>query len=531
MSRLKSLRLPFAAVLIALTVAACGGGSEPQVFQATLPPDEQDAPIYTPTHTATATFTPTLTTTPTHTPTTTFTPTQTPTPSPTQPLLTLTPAQRGDTETFQHPTAAFTTPEGWSCGDFPCEDDIDGFLQRIRVPGGYALEHVGRFPGQPLQIAYGPDGRLYATALTNANREGALFVMDEAGRVERYSDADFVSPLGLAFQPGTDTLYVSARLTANEGGGIWRVLPDGSAELIIDDLPCCFSVIDNQPNGMTFGPDGYLYIGVGALTDRAEPPFPERQRFADLHPWEASVLRIQPHTGAVEVYAQGIRNPYDLTFDASGQLYVTDNGLLEGPGDRVLRVEQGGHYGWPYWRSRGCADCPLTDLRIDIQPDWVRFPPYTLPRGIVAYTGQQFPQNLFNSVFVALWHNTPDAQRVARIDPRTVPIDPDELAEYTPEPFITGLIRPTDLALAPDGSLVVADFIYGHVWRVRFAGPEYVQPTVAPVWTPAPPDATPATAPAAPLSQPGVEADTDLETIPEPAREPSSLFVTATPRP
>ncbi len=532
MSRLKTIRPFFAAVLIALALAACGGG-EPQVFQATLPPDEQDAPIYTPTPTPTSTATVTPTVTPSLTPTATFTATHTPTPSPTLPLLTLTPPQRGDTPPFEHPPAAFTAAEGWSCGDFPCEDDIDGFLRRIRVPDGYALEHMGRFPGQPLQIAFGPDGRLYATALTSIQREGALFVMDETGRVERYSDTVFNSPLGLAFQPGTDTLYVSARLEPLQGGGIWRVLPDGSAELVIDDLPCCFSVIDNQPNGMTFGPDGYLYIGVGSLTDHAEPPFPERQRFADLHPWEASILRVQPHTGQVEVYAEGIRNPYGLTFDASGQLYVTDNGLLEGPGDRLLRVEQGQHYGWPYWRSRGCAACPLTDLRIDIQPDFVRFPPYTLPRGLVAYTGQQFPQNVFNSVFVALWHNTPDAQRVVRIDPRTVPIDPEALAEYTPEPFVTGLIRPVDVALAPDGALVIADFIYGHVWRVSFAGPEFVQPTVPPTISPATPTPdgpTPFAPRTNPLTEPDVESDIEMETIPENPPE-SPLFVTATPRP
>jgi hypothetical protein len=472
------IRLRIGLLAAVLLLAGCGEGETESrgAFQATIPPEEQSAPIYTetPTHTPTATPTytpsPTLTATLTPTPTPTLTATPTLTVTPTLQLLTLTPASpAGAPPAYQHVAAGLTTPEGWSCGDFPCEDDIAGFLQRIEVPPGYQLEHLGRFPGQPLQITYGPDQRLYATVLENGTRRGAVYALDAGGNAQRYSD-EFISPVGLAFQPGTDTLYVSARVTMEADGGLWRVLPDGTSELVIDDLPCCFSSIDNQPNGMTFGPDGYLYLGVGALTDHAEPPDPRRQRNAVIHPHEAAILRIQPHTGQVEAYAQGIRNPYDLTFDSSGQFYATDNGLLEGPGDRLLRVDEGGHYGWPYWRSRGCSACPLPDLRIDIGPDLVRFPDYTLPRGLVAYTHTQFPENVFDSLFVALWHALPDAQRVVRIDPRTVPTDPDLLREYQPEPFITGLIRPVDVTIAPDGSLVVADFIYGHVWGVRYVG-------------------------------------------------------------
>ena len=40
----------------------------------------------------------------------------------------------------------------------------------------------------------------------------------------------------------------------------------------------------------------------------------------------------------------------------------------------------------------------------------------TLPRGIVAYTGSQFPSNLFGNLFVAFWNGTTDSQRIVRID-------------------------------------------------------------------------------------------------------------------
>ena len=454
----------------------------------------------TPIFTSTRTFTPTPSPTPTASPTPTLSST------PTQPLWTLTPAQPAAIPTFLHVGASIAADAGWSCGEFPCEDDIEGFMQRIQVPVGYELSHVGRFPGQPMQIVYGYDGALYGTVITDpVNHTGGVYRMAEDGTAEMVSPL-FVSPVGLAFQPGTDVMYVSGRVTLESGGAIWRVEADGETSVVVGNLPCCFQVIDNQPNGMIFGPDGYLYIGVGSLSDYAEPLNPATERNRALVPMEASILRINPHTGEVETYAEGIRNPYDITFDSTGQLYTTDNGMLSGAGDRVLKVNQGEHYGWPYWRGRGCDACPLPSSTINIQPDWVRFPEYTLPRGITAYTGDQFPPNMFNSLFVTLWHN---AQRVVRIDPATVPTDPEGINAYQPESFITGLIHPVDVVVSPDGALVVADFVYGHVWRVSYVG------GVSEIFA---------------YPGGGIPAETTFEPQPTENTLPS-LFVTSTPRP
>lgn len=459
-----------AGIVLAAAAAACQTPAG-QAFSATVAPTPlAAAPVYSPTPTLTLTLTPTATPTLTPTATPTQTPTLTPSQTPTVALLTPTPPRPdGAPAAYKHLPADLAPTAGWSCDDFPCADDVNGFLRRIRVPIGYTLTHAGRFPGQPTQIAYGPDGRLYAAVIEDgATRGGAVYALDETGAAARYS-GDFVSPVGLAFQPGTDVLYVSARVTAASGGGLWRVPPGGGPpEAVLTDLPCCYTLIDNQPNGLAFGPDGYLYMGVGALTDHAEPPNPRAASMAALHPFEAAVLRIQPHTGDVSVYAAGLHNPYDLAFDAAGQLYATDQGLVSGIGDRLLRVEAGAHYGWPYWRGRGCADCPLKPGDITVAPDLLAFPPYTIPRGLAVYTGTQFPANLFGSLFVALWNGVEGGQRVVRVDPLNVPQPGDEQPFPPAEPFITGLIRPVDVVVAPDGALVVADYIYGHVWRVRY---------------------------------------------------------------
>lgn len=547
---------PFALILITLTMllVACAPQGNQQVIRVTLEPTQVggDAPVYTatptftasptatitptPTHTATPTITPSFTSSPTmtDTPTATFTPTHTftptytftptptftftPSPTATQSLITPTvPARLAAPESYQWAAASRTTPEGWTCGDFPCEDDVEGFLQRIQVPPGFEVTHLGRFPGQPMQITYGPDDRLYATVLENGSRVGAVHVLYEDGTTMRYSD-DIMAPIGLAFQPGTDVLYVSGRITLDSGGAVWRIQSDGQMESIIDDLPCCFDVIGNQPNGMVFGPDGLLYLGVGALTDHGEPAEPERQPFADIVPFEASVLRINPHTGDISEFAAGIRNPYDLAIDSSGQFYATDNGILEGPGDRILAIEEGAHYGFPYWRLRGCGEqCPPRPTSIEPLPDLLTLPSYTLPRGITVYQGSQFPRNHFDTLFVALWNGTDWAQQIAWVDPRVASAWDNEDEPYQPQPFMTGLVRPVDVIVAPDGALVVADFIYGHVWKVSYTG--------------APPATGTPVSPPTTTSEPSIEATI----IPGAASEDPTptpeiiIFATATP--
>jgi glucose/arabinose dehydrogenase len=36
--------------------------------------------------------------------------------------------------------------------------------------------------------------------------------------------------------------------------------------------------------------------------------------------------------------------------------------------------------------------------------------------------------------------------------------------------FATGLAAPVDVTVAPDGSLVVADWATGHLFRIRYTG-------------------------------------------------------------
>jgi glucose/arabinose dehydrogenase len=483
----RSVFLP--CLILCLFLAACGGQSP--VVRVTIEPTQigGGAPIYTATPsltpsstptitpTFTPTFTPTVTNTPTNTPTASLTPTETYTPTasptntasptPTSELLTPTAVNlQGAPAPMTVAVADFSNTTGWSCGDFPCAEDIDGFLQRIRVPQGFSLSFVGRFDGQVQQMTYGADGRLYATVLEDGGVTGAVYVMETDGSSSRYS-SHMVSPNGLAFQPGTDVLYVSARTTIESGGALYRVLSNGTTELVLNDLPCCFQRVGNQPNGLVFGADGLLYMGIGAVTDHAESPNPDREAMAEPSPYEAAILKINPHTNEIEAFAQGIHNPFDLDFTTNGQLFVSDIGLVTGEGDRLLQVSEGDNFGWPFYRIRGCVDCPPLSPDVDTVSDFYGFPNYSLPHGLLVYKGSQFPANMQNTLFVALWNGTAWGQRIVWIDPQDPALGSED---YQAQPFVTGLIRPIDIALAPDGSIVVADFVYGHIWRVSYTG-------------------------------------------------------------
>ncbi|HRQ36545.1 MAG TPA: PQQ-dependent sugar dehydrogenase [Chloroflexota bacterium] len=331
--------------------------------------------------------------------------------------------------------------------NYPAYDDKVGWEQRIIVPAGFQVSYVGRVNGNPTSITFGPDGLLYI-----AMQAGSILTMNDSGGTSTYATG-FNTPTGIAFRPGTNKLYVSDRVLNENVGGEAQVSIVNQGQLI-GGLPCCYTFF-HAANGIAFGPDGYGYVGVGGRADHGEI-LDGSGRMDEMHPLEASILRFHPDTGAVSVYARGFRNPYDIAWDANGQLWATDNTPDYDPPERLHRVVPGGIHGYPYY---DCDVCFSPPEGVTVIPPLVTFVPSSSPTGIEVYLANQFP-GYYNSMFVALWSSFVGAQKIMHV----------RAGGSAPVNFATGFAAPIDVTTGPDGSLYVADWATGIIFKISYSG-------------------------------------------------------------
>jgi glucose/arabinose dehydrogenase len=360
-----------------------------------------------------------------------------------------------DPDVTRPPLSAIEQPAyaASDCSDkYPCNDDIEAWEARIQVPEGFDVKYFTRIDGNPNVITFGPDGLLYAATMT-----GEVYRIDQNGEIDLYVDG-FLAPTGLAFQPGTDRLFITSRVEdLNEGGEAEiAVIEDGEITRLFGRLPCCY-VSMHSANGIAFGPDGYGYVSVGGRADHGEILSGPNAGLQDvLQPLEASILRFSPDGWEIAPYARGFRNAYDIAWDADGQLYTTDNAPDFGPPEEFHKVVPGGQHGYPWYDCDACFSAPPD---VTVEPPTHTFVPHASPTGITSYLADQFP-GYFNSLFVTLWSAFPGAQKIVWFSPG---------AEETAD-FATGFAAPIDLTVGPDGSLFVVDWATGIIFQISYTG-------------------------------------------------------------
>ena len=150
---------------------------------------------------------------------------------------------------------------------------------------------------------------------------------------------------------GPTTADGERRLLADSSGRIlaYPVTDGGLGEprVLVDELH--YVNTDHGLNDLDLGPDGMLYLSVGnvdqlAWDDDGSPP--EGPDTGHL----GTILRIDPASSEIEVFAEGLRNVYGLTFDADGRLWGVDNdGRGRGPwrAEELLHIQEGLDYGFP----------------------------------------------------------------------------------------------------------------------------------------------------------------------------------------
>jgi glucose/arabinose dehydrogenase len=291
-----------------------------------------------------------------------------------------------------------------------------------------------------------------------------------AAKIATYASG-FDRAHGLAIRNGA--LYVA------DVKSIWRLrYVDGTLQgpgkrrHIADTTPA--RGVGHFTRDIVFDSKGDLFLTVGSHENLGEDALPY-----------ASVQKVNPD-GTLSMFASGLRNPVGIAFyPGTDDLYVTVNerdGLGDNlPPDYLTRIHQGDFFGWPYAYTGPHADPDDGSKRPDLvartkTPD-VLFAAHSAPLGLVFYEGSQFPADYRGDAFVALhgsWNSAhPTGYKVVRI----------KFSNGRPQNgyqnFVTGFWdgstspprvwgRPVGLALAKDGSLLIADDAANTVWRVAY---------------------------------------------------------------
>lgn len=159
-------------------------------------------------------------------------------------------------------------------------------------------------------------------------------------------------------------------------------------QTIIGDLP---SAPSHQVEQITKGPDGKLYVNLG---DALNPPNAQSDTVL-----AGRIIRMNMDGSGVETYAKGLRNPFGGDWrPGTGQLFVTDN--APDTDDRLVRVEQGGNYGWGLddamasFHANRIATLNVSPVDVEFNPGGAGFPSDLDGRLYVAVAGQIYQQGL-----------------------------------------------------------------------------------------------------------------------------------------
>ena len=351
------------------------------------------------------------------------------------------------------------------------------------VPRGFAVSVFADHLSNARWMAVAPNGDVLLAEPTDSG--GKITLLRDSngdGKADKSftflpASAGFVYPHGLAFHDGY--LYVG------DLRGIWRfAYKDGQTSAGAPEKVTT-KVADLRPKGshvtrdIAFGPDGTLYLALGS-----------RDNISDFKPG-AQVFKINAD-GSMSEFAGGLRNPVGIAvYPGTNTLYVTTNerdGLGDDlPPDYLTSVKPGGFYGYPYayigknpdpvW---GAKD-PGGKIASSITPD-VLFHAHSAPLGLVFYTGTNFPAEYRGDAFVSLhgsWNSgNPTGYKVVRV--HFSGGKPDNGYENFVTGFWNGMGdpgqpakvwgRPAGLAVAKDGSLLIADDVANVVWRVTYTG-------------------------------------------------------------
>jgi glucose/arabinose dehydrogenase len=341
----------------------------------------------------------------------------------------------------------------------------DIHLDQIKLPPGFKIELFARNLPGARSMALGAKGTLFV----GSRGEGKVYALVEGGssRAKVYTIAEGLDePNGVAFRDGS--LYVAEISRVTRFDDIENRLANPPKSVLVNG-----SFPDKSHHGwkfIRFGPDGKLYVPVGAPCNICESKDP---RFA-------SIMRMDPDGARLEIFARGIRNTVGFDWHpVTHELWFTDNGRDNlgdnRPPDEVNRAPRAGlHFGYPYWHGKDIPD-PEFGSRMkkgEFVPPEVELPAHVASLGMRFYTGKMFPAPYRDQIFIAehgSWNRTvPIGYRISMIR-----LSGDKDGKY--QIFAEGWLhngeawgRPVDVQVMPDGSLLVSDDKAGVIYRISY---------------------------------------------------------------
>ncbi len=278
------------------------------------------------------------------------------------------------------------------------------------------------------------------------------------------------SPNGVAFRNGS--LYVAEISKVSRFDNIESRLSNPPKPVLISDK---FS--DKEWHGwkyIAFGPDGKLYVPVGAPCNVCEV---DENNFA-------CIKRMNADGTNLELYAKGIRNTVGFDWDPkTKELWFTDNGRDEMgddiPDDELNYAPKPGmHFGFPYCHAGDIPDPQFGKGHScsEFVPPALKLGAHVASLGMKFYTGTQFPKEYRGRIFIAehgSWN------RSSKVGYRVVSVKMQDNKAISFEPFAEGFLqgqkplgRPVDVLVMPDGSLLVSDDFGDCVYRISYNGKE-----------------------------------------------------------
>ncbi len=357
--------------------------------------------------------------------------------------------------------------------------EIDSFLEKIVLPEGFEINIYADDVENARSMAISPLGTIF---VGNRNEDNVFALKDTDG--DNVIDKKYLitnklknMPNGVAFHDGD--LYVA------EVNKIWKFenieenlsYADKFDEyleepiLISDDFP------SDRHHGwkyISFGPDGKLYVPVGAPCNICE----SRDEIY------ASITRMNPDGSNREIYVKGVRNTVGFTWHPeTKQLWFTDNGR-DMLGDNIPPCElnkvtgKDQHFGYPYCHGDDIGDPEFggeyscSDFVMPVQ----NLGPHVAPLGLKFYTGKMFPDEYKGDIFIAehgSWNRSKKiGYRISRVK-----IENNKSVGY--ETFIYGWLdddeqeawgRPVDILILEDGSMLISDDKANAIYRVTYTG-------------------------------------------------------------